>query len=224
MWLGTVVGFDSIYEGMGSCKTGPMLALRMALNLLGQHSVVEWEWLEGGHAAKWLNPLTQPADERQALVWHLLMLQDTKSSGRNTVHERGLHKLDVQTSLQWRASPGKAKDLQGAGRAVQFGDVLTAARTVWWGTGRSKACSCGAPVADAFHRHHQCPRWQKHRESFRERGQWDWLEGHGLAHFTDRELQWRHKAWSKSFSHIADPVDQIDLVFTDGTATNPTRP
>ena len=46
----------------------------------------------------------------------------------------------------------------------------------------------------------------------------------GLAHFTDRELQWRHKAWSKSFSHIADPVDQIDLVFTDGTATNPTRP
>ena len=152
------------------------------------------------------------------------MLQDMRSLSRNTVHERNLERIDAHTSLQWRASLGKAKDMQGAGRAVQLGDVLTAARTVWWGTGRSKACTCGAPVEDAFHRHRQCPRWHKYREAIRERGRWEWLEGCGLAHFMDNELQWRRAAWRKSFSQISDPDDQIELVFTDGSGSNPTRP
>ena len=118
MWLGTVVDFDSIQEGMRICMSGPMLALRTALKLLGQNSVIEWEWLEGGRTFRWLNHSRQPTDERQALVWHLLVLQDMRSLGRNTVHERGLDKLDVQTSLQWRAYLGKSKDMLGP--VVQF--------------------------------------------------------------------------------------------------------
>ena len=165
--------------------------------------------------------MQQPADERQALVWHLLMLQDMRSLGRNTVHERGLDKLDVQTSLQWRASLGKSKDMQGAGRAVQFGDVLTAARTVWWGTGRSKACSCGAPVEDAFHRHHQCPRWQKYRDSFRERGPWDWLEGHGLA--TSRTTSCSGGTRLGERASRTSLIRSIRLTLCSPTAAAPTR-